>query len=79
MSEYLKKIKSLKNITKQNIISDKFLINGDGNIKIYYAPFDYINSKARIMIVGITPGFQQMVQSYETISNGKSLKKVTPN
>src|SRR6056300_1295995 len=76
MSEYLKKIKSLKNITRQNIISDKFLINGDGNIKIYYAPFDYINSKARIMIVGITPGFQQMVQSFETIFNGKSLKKV---
>jgi hypothetical protein len=76
MSEYLKKIKSLKNITKQNIISDKFLITGDGNIKIYYAPFDHINSKARIMIVGITPGFQQMVQSFETIYDGNSLKKV---
>ena len=76
MSKYLKQIKSLKKISKQNIISNKFLINSDGNIKIYYAPFDYINSKAKIMIVGITPGFQQMLQSFEVINDGKSLKDV---
>ena len=76
MSKYLKQIKSLKKISKQNIISNKFLINSDGNIKIYYAPFDYINSKAKIMIVGITPGFQQMLQSFEVINDGKSLKEV---
>ena len=76
MSKYLKQIKSLKKISKQNIINNKFLINSDGNIKIYYAPFDYINSKAKIMIVGITPGFQQMLQSFEVINDGKSLKEV---
>ena len=67
MSKYLKQIKSLKKISKQNIINNKFLINSDGKIKIYYAPFDYINTKAKIMIVGITPGFQQMLQSFEVI------------
>ena len=76
MSKYLKQIKSLKKISKQNIINNKFLINSDGNIKIYYAPFDFINSKAKIMIVGITPGFQQMLQSFEVINDGKSLKEV---
>ena len=76
MSIYFKQIKSLKKINKLNIISNKFLINSDGNIKIYYAPFDYINSKAKIMIVGITPGFQQMLQSFEVINDGKSLKEV---
>src|SRR6056300_623597 len=76
MSKYLKQIKSLKKINKLNIISNKFLINSDGNIKIYYAPFDYINSKAKIMIVGITPGYQQMLQSFEVINDGKSLKEV---
>jgi len=76
MSKYLKQIKSLKKISKQNIISNKFLINSDGNIKIYYAPFDYINSKAKIMIVGITPGYQQMLQSFQVINDGKSLKEV---
>jgi hypothetical protein len=76
MSKYLKKIKSLKKISKSNIVSGKFLIAKKDNIKIYYAPFDYINPKAKIMIAGITPGLQQMLQSYEVINQGKSLKKV---
>jgi len=76
MSKYLKKIKSLKKISKSNIVSGKFLIAKKDNIKIYYAPFDYINPKAKIMIVGITPGLQQMLQSFEVIIQGKSLKEV---
>ena len=76
MSIYLNQIRCLKYINKQSIVHKKFLINKDKNIKIYYAPFDYINSKAKIMIVGITPGLQQMLQSYEVINQGGSLKKV---
>ena len=76
MPKYLNQIKALKKINKSNIINSKFLINTENNIKIYYAPFDYINLKAKIMIVGITPGFQQMLQSFEVINEGKSLKEV---
>jgi len=76
MSKNLKKIKSLKKISKSNVVSSKFLIAKKDNIKIYYAPFDYINPKAKIVIVGITPGLQQMLQSYEVINQGKSLKEV---
>ena len=76
MSKYIKKIKSLKKTSKSNVVSSKFLIAKKDNIKIYYAPFDYINPKAKIMIVGITPGLQQMLQSFEVINQGKSLKEV---
>ena len=76
MPSYLKKIKLLKKINKSNITNNKFLVNKESNIEIYYAPFDYINSKAKIMIVGITPGLQQMLQSFEVINQGKSLKEV---
>lgn len=31
----------------------------DGKISIYYAPFDYVNSQAKIVLCGITPGLQQ--------------------
>ena len=72
----ISKIKRLKKIDKKNVVSKDFLVNKDGNIEIYYAPFDYINSKAKIVIVGITPGLQQMLQSYEVINQGKSLKEV---
>ena len=76
MTKYLKKIKSLKEINKLTVTNNKFLVNKEDNIKIYYAPFDYINPKAKIMIVGITPGLQQMLQSFEVIKEGKSLKEV---
>jgi len=76
MSKFLKQIRSLKKINKSTVTNKNFLIKREDNIEIYYAPFDYINSKAKIMIVGITPGLQQMLQSFETINDGKSLKEV---
>ena len=72
----ISKIKRLKKIDKNSAVSKEFLVNKDGNIEIYYAPFDYINSKAKIVIVGITPGLQQMIQSFQVIKDGKSLKEV---
>jgi len=76
MKLHLKNIKKLKQLNRKSIVVKKFLIEKEKNIEIYYAPFDYINSKAKIMIIGITPGLQQMLQSYEVINQGKSLKKV---
>tara|TARA_B100001113_G_scaffold348147_1_gene341572 strand:- start:723 stop:1400 length:678 start_codon:yes stop_codon:yes gene_type:complete len=76
MPKYLNQIKILKEINKSTITSNKFLVKKEGNIKVYYAPFDYVNSKAKIMIVGITPGLQQMLQSFQVINDGKSLKEV---
>jgi hypothetical protein len=72
----ISKIKRLKKIDKNSAVSKDFLVNKDGNIEIYYAPFDYINSKAKIVIVGITPGLQQMIQSFQVIKDEKSLKEV---
>ena len=76
MSKFLNQIRSLKKINKSTITNKNFLIKRKDNIEIYYAPFDYINSKAKIMIVGITPGLQQMLQSFEAVNDGKSLKDV---
>ena len=76
MKKLLKQIISLKIINKTTVTNKNFLIKKYNNIKIYYAPFDYINSKAKIMIIGITPGLQQMVQSFEAVNNGRTLKEV---
>jgi hypothetical protein len=35
----------------------------EGDIGVYYAPFDLINSKARVVLVGITPGRTQAVNA----------------
>ena len=76
MSKFFNQIRSLKKINKSTITNKNFLIKREDNIEIYYAPFDYINSKAKIMIIGITPGLQQMLQSFEAVNDGKSLKDV---
>jgi hypothetical protein len=39
------------------------LLDRDGALSIYYAPFDYINSAAKLVLVGITPGRQQMISA----------------
>ena len=76
MKNLIRQIKVLKTINPKNVKDKKFLLEKEKNIEIYFAPFDYINSKAKIVIVGITPGLQQMLQSYEVINQGKSLKEV---
>lgn len=47
--------------TKEELLIDDFLIDKENNIEVYYSPHnEYINPKAKILIVGITPGFVQM-------------------
>lgn len=41
----------------------KLLLAKDGDIEVCYAPFEYINPQARVVIVGITPGQTQMVNA----------------
>ena len=72
----ISEIKKLNKIDKDSVISKTFLLSKEGNIEIYYAPFDYINPKAKIVIIGITPGLQQMIQSFQSIKDGKSLREV---
>lgn len=35
----------------------------DGDIEVCYVPFEYVNPKARVVIVGITPGRTQMINA----------------
>ncbi len=41
----------------------RLLMDTDGHLKIYYAPFEHINRQAKIALVGITPGPTQMVNA----------------
>jgi hypothetical protein len=44
-------------------LQQKMLLARDGNVEVCYAPFEYINPQARVVIVGITPGQTQMINS----------------
>lgn len=43
---------------------EEFLIEQDGRTRIYYAPFDYVNLNAKVVIVGITPGHHSMMNGF---------------
>ena len=38
---------------------NEFRLAEDGDLVVMYAPFDWLNSDARVVICGITPGWQQ--------------------
>lgn len=50
---------AIANFTDVEDRSD-FLVKDLSEQRIYYAPFDYVNPKAKIFVIGITPGEQQM-------------------
>lgn len=56
------------------------VLSSDGDIRTYYAPFDHIETKARLVVVGITPGKTQAVNAIESaqkaLSRGLSVEAV---
>ena len=55
--EAIKKLPLKDKYTKEELLTDDFLVDKEGNIEIYYAPHnEYINPKAKVFIIGITPG-----------------------
>lgn len=58
-------------LDNEALINEQFLLETDEKKKldIYYAPFEYVNVNAKVVIVGITPGLHQMKKSYSTVLN----------
>jgi hypothetical protein len=46
--------------TQEELLKPQFLLGKQNQLRVYYAPFDAVNRSARIAIVGIIPGWQQM-------------------
>lgn len=57
-------------LTESEAIRSDLLIEGDGNLEIYYAPMDWVRPTARVAIVGITPGKRTMRIALETAAEG---------
>lgn len=66
--KYIKVIQNQSFTLSQDRLPTELLIEEDGDLSVYYAPFDYINHDAKIVICGITPGFQQAILALEEAS-----------
>ncbi|WP_051524764.1 hypothetical protein [Exiguobacterium undae] len=55
-----------RSLTRQDLCVDSFLLQQDHELSVYYSPIgEYINRSAKIVFIGITPGFEQMRIAYE--------------
>ena len=57
-------------IDRSTLLSERFRLHSDQRLSIYYAPVDYVNTRARLAIVGVTPGWTQMEVAYRTARRG---------
>jgi hypothetical protein len=74
---YLPIIKELpvgRPYTKEELLTDKFLLYKEDKLEMYYAPHnEYIPSQARIVLIGITPGWAEMELAFRTARIGLEL------
>ena len=69
--KYSNEIKKLNTFDKKDILNKNFLLMKKDKMEIYYAPHnEIVNEKAKIFIVGITPGWTQTSIAYEIACNG---------
>lgn len=65
---YLDSLRGLTFHPDSKELPKSLLMEEAGNISVYYAPFDYVNPDAKIVICGITPGFQQAALALQEVT-----------
>ena len=54
---------SVETIRQDPSLGENLTLTVAGTIKVVYAPFDYINRSAKVVLLGITPGKQQAINA----------------
>lgn len=71
---------NLSLLTDASLLPKSLLMETDGDLSIYYAPLDHVNKEAKVVIVGITPGFTQLknalIAAQTNIRLGKSVEEM---
>lgn len=52
-----------------NNLPQRLLLRKKGDIEVYYAPFEHVNTSAKIVLCGITPGIQQAEKALNTYAS----------
>lgn len=67
IDEFVRALPNHSPLRRGDLLRDDLRLYGDAILSVYYAPFDHINQNARIVLIGITPGWQQMELAYRTV------------
>lgn len=75
LTNYVDKINKLPDgkLNKEGILNVDFFLEKENKLNIYYAPHnEYINKKAKILIVGICPGWTQTEIAFKSVKDDLS-------
>ena len=50
-------------LTEPDVMNPELLLWQSAPLSVYYAPWDWVNTAARVMLVGITPGLHQATEA----------------
>lgn len=68
---YIQQLPDPNQLEKNDVMGSNFLMKRSGNLEMFYAPHnEYINQHAKIVIVGITPGWTQMKTAFQQAKTG---------
>jgi hypothetical protein len=62
---HIKALPQREQYSERDLQNDQFRLWASGSLAIYCAPLDYINAQAKVVLVGITPGWTQMELAYQ--------------
>ena len=48
----------------EQLLSEDFLLEQEGRLRVYWIPFERLNAAARVAIIGLTPGWHQMHEAF---------------
>ncbi|MBI3757817.1 MAG: hypothetical protein HY267_07570 [Deltaproteobacteria bacterium] len=63
----IRALPSRERLEKADLLIPEFRLHHDGQLDVYYAPVDYVNETAKVMLLGITPGWTQMEIAYRNV------------
>jgi hypothetical protein len=56
-ADLIKLLPSHERLQTTDLLVPEFRLHQDSQLEVYYAPFDYVNQSAKVVILGITPGW----------------------
>jgi hypothetical protein len=55
---------------RADLLCARFHLFTENGLDVYYAPFHYMNRKARVVLIGLTPGWTQMERAFWAAKEG---------
>src|SRR5262245_9874268 len=57
-------------LNREELLVDAFRLHRDRTVEVYFMPTDGLNPAAKLMLLGITPGWTQLELAYRHVRGG---------